>query len=125
MFNLASRENRSCQYHAPLASLNENDFAQKLDKDSNAVASNCQMHAISHIANFEYGAAATGTCRFDFPRSRVDSTAVTEHEGIEIYQNNVWVNLWSPAFASLIRSNHDIKFYPLQCQSVSVGPVHH
>lgn len=84
--------------NAPLASLNENDFAQKLDKDSNAVASNCQMRAISHIANFEYGAAATGTCRFDFPRSRVGSTAVTEHEGIEIYQNNVWVNLWSPAF---------------------------
>ena len=77
---------------APLASLNETDqeFAQRLEDDSNAVASKCQLHSSSHNATcFEYGAAATGQCRFDFPRPCNDQTKMTEQGNIEVFRNGV------------------------------------
>lgn len=55
----------------PSASSKETDreFDIKLHNDSNVVAAKIQMHLSSHNTTcFKYGAAATGKCRFDFPR---------------------------------------------------------
>lgn len=57
------------------ASLNKTDadFALKLYKDSNAIASKTQIHSSSHNTTcFKYGVAATGKCWFDFPCHSID-----------------------------------------------------
>ena len=89
--------------------------------DSNPVASKCQLHSSSHNATFfKYGAAAIGQCRFDFPRSCNDQTKMTEQGNIEVFRNVVWINPWCPAFASLIRSNHDINFIPSNVKALAL-----
>ena len=80
---------------APPAALEQTDteFAAKLAADSNAVAAKCQMHSMSHNATcFKYGAAATGKCRFNFPRPMVEHTNISELGAIEVCRNNHWVN---------------------------------
>lgn len=39
---------------------------------------------------------------------------------IDIYRNDVWVNPWNPALASLIRSNHDINFIPSNVKALAL-----
>ena len=98
-------EAKAPQPNAPSASLDESDssFALKLDADLNAVAKRFQMHSSTHNATcYKYGAAAIGQCRFDFPRPMNKQTKITAQGNIEVFRNNVWVNPWCPAIASLI-----------------------
>ncbi len=105
-------------------SLNETDeeFALKLYKDSNAIASKTQVHSFSHNATcFKYKAAISGKCRFDFPRPCIEETRVTELSSIEISRNNPWINPWNPALTSLIKSNHDINFIPSNVKALALA----
>ena len=82
-------------------------------QNSNNVAFACQMHSKNHNATcFKYSAAKTQKCRFNFPCPIVDHTKISDIGGIEICQNNLWVNSWNNAFVSLIQSNHDVTFIP-------------
>ena len=103
---------------APPASLEEIDA--KFAADRNHSASTCQMHSTSHNATcFKYGAAASQKCRFNLPRPMVGQTHVSNFGVIEICRNNSWVNSWNAAFASLIRSNHDITFNPSTIEAMA------
>lgn len=82
----ADLPNHLCE--APLALLDENDatFTQKLEDNSNAIASKRQMHLRLHNKTcFKY--APTGAehkCWFDFPRSLVEKTFITKYGTIDI-----------------------------------------
>lgn len=120
---ISDKTHTTCNLQAPSAFLDKLDteLAEKLAADSNAVASKCQMHSTSHNATcFKYGAAATGKCRFNFPRPFVDHTHVTNLGDIEIRCNNGWVNSWNAAFASLILSNHDITYIPSTIKALAL-----
>ncbi len=114
--------------HAPQSdvlstSLDDSDssFVLKLDVNSNEVAMKCQIHLSTHNATcYKYGAAATGQCRFDFPRPTNDQTRITLPGNIEVCRNTVWVNPWCPAIASLIQSNYDINFIPLNIKVLAL-----
>ncbi len=111
------------QSDAPSTSLNDSNssFVLKLDVNSNAVVRKCQMHLSTHNAIcYKYGAIATGQCRFDFPCPTNDQTRITPQGNIEVFKNNVWVNPWYLAIASLIRSNHDINFIPSNVKALAL-----
>ncbi len=100
-------------HEALSASLGKTDaeFALALYRDSNAIASKMQVHSSLHNATcFKYRAAVSGKYWFDFLYSCIDKTRVTGLGSIKISQNHPWINPWNLAFASLIRSNHDINF---------------
>ncbi len=93
------------QSDAPSAFLDDSNssFVLKLDVDTNVVVRKCQMHLSTHNATcYQYSAAATGQCRFDFPCPTNDQTKITPQGNIEVFRNNVWVNPWCLAIASLI-----------------------
>ncbi len=103
------------QSDAPSASFDNSDssFVLKLDVDSNIIAKKCQIYLSTHNATcYKYSAATTGQCRFDFPCPTNDQTKITRQGNIEVFKNNVWINSWCLAIASLIWSNHDINFIP-------------
>lgn len=52
----------------------------------------------------------SGQYRFNFPRPQLAQTTMSNQGTINVERNNVWINLWCSAFASLTRSNHDINF---------------
>ncbi len=92
-----------------------------MEQDSNAVAAKSQLHSSTHNATcFKYGAAETGQCRFNFPRSQIAQITVSDQGTIDIKRNNVCINPWCPALASLIRSNHDIKFIPSNVKALAL-----
>ena len=108
---------------APRASLDETDeeFSQKLEQDSNAIAAKSHLHSSTHNATcFKYGAAASGQCRFNFPRPQLAQTTVSDQGTIDVERNNVWINPWCPALASLTRSNHDINFIPSNVKALAL-----
>lgn len=39
---------------------------------------------------------------------------------IDVERNNVWINLWCLALASLTRSNHDINFIPSNVKALAL-----
>lgn len=85
-------------------------FATRLDHDANLVASRVQMHSQTHNATcFKYGRNKT-QCQFNFPRPIIPDSYIDKKGSIFLRRNNVWVNPWNPAFASLLRFNHDITF---------------
>ncbi len=104
------------QSHAPLPSLNDSDlrFVLKLDVHSNAVARKYSIHlSIYNATCYKYGVVALGQYRFDFLYPMNDWTRITLQGNIEVFRNNVWLNPWYSAIASLIWSNYNINFISL------------
>ena len=109
----------------PSALNDESDlnFNFKLSCDSNLVASKKQMHSKKHSATcFKYQRSASKkkTCRFDMPRELIPESTVDKIGVIHLARNNAWINSWNPAFASCLRSNHDISWIPTKAKSLSV-----
>lgn len=76
-------------------------FCASLDADSNKVASKVQMHSTSHNTScYKYGKSGS-KCRFNFPRPLVEETFVDKYNSLHFKRNNVWINPWNPAIASL------------------------
>ncbi len=68
------------------------------------------MHSGNHNATcFKYGHNKT-QCRFNFPRPIIPDSYIDNKGSIFLRRNNIWVNPWNLAFASILRSNHDITF---------------
>ena len=87
------------------------DFTAQLKEDSEAVAKKVQMHSPMHNPTcYKYNTSQSKVCRFDFPRPKVLASYIDHNGSIQLKRDNVWVNPWSPAIASLIWSNHDINF---------------
>ena len=89
-------EAKALQTDTPYAFLDESDssFTLKLDVNSNAVAERFQMHLSNHNATcYKYGAAIIGQCRFDFLCIMNKQTKIIAQGNIEVFRNNVWVNL--------------------------------
>lgn len=85
-------------------------FCITLDADSNKNVSKVQTHSTFHNASYyKYGKSGS-KCHFNFPRPHIEETYVDKCNSLYFKQNNVWVNPWNPAIASLLQSNHDITF---------------
>ncbi len=92
------------------ATNNASGFASQLNDDANLVASRVQMHSWTHNATyFKYGHNKT-QCQFNFPRPMISNSHIDDTGSISLRRNNVWVNPWNPAFASILQSNHDVTF---------------
>lgn len=108
---------------APQASLNKTDkeFSQKLEQNSNSIAAKFPLYSSTHNAIcFKYEAAASGQYWFNFPRSQLAQTTMLNQGIIDVELNNVWINPWYPALASLTRSNHDINFIPSNVKALAL-----
>ncbi len=96
----------------PLASA-ANDtsvFASQLNNDANLVASRVQIHSRTHNATcFKYSRNKT-QCRFNFPHPMIPNSHIDDTDSISLRRNNVWVNPWNLALASILRSNHNVTF---------------
>ncbi len=85
-------------------------FTFQLNNDANLVASRVQMHSRTHNTTcFKYSRNKT-QCRFNFPRLMIPNSHIDDTGSISLRRNNVWVNPWNPALASILRSNHDVTF---------------
>ncbi len=85
-------------------------FISRLKDNANLVASRVQMYSRNHNATcFKYGRNKT-QCRFNFSRPIIPDFYIDNKVSIFLRQNNVWVNPWNPAFASILHTNHDITF---------------
>ncbi len=86
-------------------------FGDLLKSDSKAVAQKVQMHSPSHNSTcYKYNIRKSKVCRFDFSRPSLPKSEIDINETIWLKRDNVWVNPWNPAIASLIQSNHNINF---------------
>ena len=97
------------------------DFMAQLKEDSKAVAKKVQMHSLMHnFTCYKYNTSQSKVCRFDFPKPKILASHIDHNGLIQLTQANVWMNLWSPAIASLIRSNHDINFIPFSVKALAL-----
>lgn len=69
------------------------------------------MHsAIYNPTYYKYNISKSKVCRFDFSKPKILTFYIDDKRLIQLDQDNLWVNLWSLAIASLISSNHNINF---------------
>lgn len=71
-----------------------------------------QMYSWTHNATcFRYGCIKT-KYQFNFLWPVIPDLYINDKKFIYIWKNNVWVNIWNFAYASILLSNHNItKFY--------------
>lgn len=80
-----------------LSTPSQTEFNHSSSQDSSAITKRCHVHFTRHRATcYKYGEAATGKCRFNFPRPLVDGTTINSLGTIDIERNNVWVNPFNP-----------------------------
>ena len=95
------------------------NFTAQLKEDSEVIAKKVQIHSPMHNHTcYKYNTSQSKMCRFDFPKLKILVSYIDYNGLIQLKQDNVWVNPWSLAIASLIWSNHDISFI-----SSSVKPL--
>ncbi len=93
-----------------LAAKDASIFASQLKDDANLIISRVQMYSWTHNATcFKYGHNKT-QCWFNFlqliiPNSNIDNTRY-----VFLQKNNVWINLWNPVLAFILKSNQNITF---------------
>ncbi len=93
-----------------LAANNASVFVSQLNDDANLIASRVQMHSQTHNATcFKYDRNKT-QCRFNFLHPMIPNSHIDDTGSISLQKNNVWINPWNPALASILRSNHDVTF---------------
>ncbi len=87
------------------------EFTDLLRLDSEVVARKVQMHLPSQNSTYyKYNTRKSKVCKFDFPRPSLPNSEININGTIRLKRDNIWVNPWNPAIASLIQSNHDINF---------------
>ncbi len=78
------------------------------------------MHSPSHNPTYyKYNTRESKVCRFDFPRPSLPNLEIDINRTIRLKRDNIWVNPWNPAIASLIQSNHDINFIPSSIKALA------
>ncbi len=79
------------------------EFADLLRSDSEAIGQKVQMHSPSHNPTcYKYNTRESKVCRFDFHRPSLPNSEIDINGTIWLKRDNVWVNPWNPAIASLI-----------------------
>lgn len=102
-------------------SITISQFACQLRSDSEAVAQKVQMRLPSHNPTcYKYNTRDSKVCQFDFPRPILSRLQIDPNGTIKLRRDNVWVNPWNPAIASLIRSNHHINFIPSTTKALAL-----
>ena len=84
-------------------SITTSQFADLLRADSKAVVQKVEMHLPYHNPTcYKYNTRKSKVYRFDFPRPTMPNLEIDSNGTIRLRQDNVWVNPWNPAIASLI-----------------------
>ena len=79
------------------------------------------MHLPSHNPIcYKYNIRKSKVCKFDFPQPSLPNSEIDMNGTIGLKWDNVWVNPWNLAIASLIRSNHDINFIPSSIKALAL-----
>ena len=96
-----------------LAIENTSIFTSQLKDNINLVISQVQMHSWTHnVICFKYD-CNTIQCRFYFPWPIIPNSHINNAGSIFLQRNNIWVNPWNPAFASILPSNLNVTFVAL------------
>lgn len=101
----------------------DSEFYDQLLFDNNNVARQKQLHSKRHSTTcFKYKRNGSGqtACHFDMPYQIIPQSTIDNLEIIHLRRNHLWVTPWNPAFASCIRSNHDISWIPTISKSLSI-----
>ena len=84
-------------------SITTSQFADLLRVDNEAVARKVQMYLPSHNPTcYKYNTCKSKVCRFYFPQFTMPNSEIDSNRTIWLRRDNVWVNRWNPAIASLI-----------------------
>ena len=63
-----------------------------------------------NLAFYKYNICELRVNRFDFSQPKLLNLKIEFNRTNWLKRDNLWLNSWSPAIASLIQSNHDINF---------------
>ncbi|KAJ5215299.1 uncharacterized protein N7498_001706 [Penicillium cinerascens] len=95
----------------------DHDFYIRLADDSNLVARS--KHFATYFKNRPIDWSKK-ICRFGMPREIVPSSKIDDLRVTHLARNHPWINLWNPAIASCLRSNHDISWLPTVSKSLAL-----
>ena len=96
-------------------------YVNALHKYGNAVASKRQMHSQNHNSTcYKYGKKGERTCRFYFPRPKVETSYIDDLGIAYLRRDDEWVNPYNPSIAAAIGSNQDLSFLATRAKTLAL-----
>ena len=99
----------------------DEEYVDALHEYGDAIASKRQHHSKKHNPTcFKYCRQGAQSCRFYFPRPKVEASHIDDLGVAHLRRDDEWVNPYNPWIAAAIGSNQDLSFLATRAKSLAL-----